>query len=318
MDRASAAGSSATSSESGRPRRREQLEQLREARDRVVGGQELGEDVAAADRAREDDASSAAAACVRSVSEFGVRTISSPSPASSSTLLVTVTGKATLPSIAAVGEQAHVEQQRLVDRHLVPLLVDEVEPLARLVEDGAEVGADRRHEPLRVADRLRERLARRRAPRRRSRARRPPRRRAGRRRAAARTTRPSSRSRRRSGSARSRISSRVERVEQVLGVALADAGRVRDRADAAGGDAPELLAREVLLDLLLQRRREQDPRRLVEADEDGLGIEVARADVDGGGEGLRLQDVPADRRRRDAQVGDVDAGRRSGPRSSPA
>ena len=50
------AGSSATSSESGRPDRRQQLEQLREARDRVVGGQELREDVAAADRAREDDA----------------------------------------------------------------------------------------------------------------------------------------------------------------------------------------------------------------------------------------------------------------------
>src|SRR5207237_7875071 len=38
------------------PRRSEQLEQVAEARDRVVGRQELREDVAAADRAREDDA----------------------------------------------------------------------------------------------------------------------------------------------------------------------------------------------------------------------------------------------------------------------
>ena len=34
---------------------------------------------------------------------------------------------------------------------------------------------------------------------------------------------------------------------------------------------------------------------------------MARADVDGGGEALRLQDVPADGRRRNAQVGHVDA-----------
>ena len=49
-------GSSATSFESGSPDRREQLEQLAERRDRVVGGQEAREDVAAAGRAREDHA----------------------------------------------------------------------------------------------------------------------------------------------------------------------------------------------------------------------------------------------------------------------
>src|SRR5207237_9148275 len=38
------------------PRRSEQLEQVAQARDRVVGRQELREDVAAADRAREADA----------------------------------------------------------------------------------------------------------------------------------------------------------------------------------------------------------------------------------------------------------------------
>ena len=58
-------------------------------------------------------------------------------------MLVTVFGKAALPSDPALGEQAHVEQQRLVDGDLVALLVDEVEPLAGLVEDRAEIGADR-------------------------------------------------------------------------------------------------------------------------------------------------------------------------------
>ena len=37
----------------------------------------------------------------------------------------------------------------------------------------------------------------------------------------------------------------VERVEQVLRVALADARRVGDGADATGGDPPQLLAGEV-------------------------------------------------------------------------
>ena len=49
-------GSSPTSSESGPVDRREQLEELAEARDAVVGGDELREDEAAADGAGEDDA----------------------------------------------------------------------------------------------------------------------------------------------------------------------------------------------------------------------------------------------------------------------
>ena len=77
--------------------RREQLEQLREARDRVVAGQELGEDVAAADGAGEDDAV-LAAACVSAGASARVRTISSSVPSTSrSTWLVTVTGNASLP-----------------------------------------------------------------------------------------------------------------------------------------------------------------------------------------------------------------------------
>ena len=70
-----------------------------------------------------------------------------------------MTGKATLPSTPRSREQPQEEQERLLDRDLAALLVDEIEALARLVEDGAEVGADRRHEPLRLADRLRQRLA---------------------------------------------------------------------------------------------------------------------------------------------------------------
>jgi len=44
----------------------------------------------------------------------------------------------------------------LLDRHLVRLLVDEVKPLGRAVEDGTEIGAHDRHEPFRLADRGRE------------------------------------------------------------------------------------------------------------------------------------------------------------------
>ena len=73
---------------------------------------------------------------------------------------MTVTGNAALPCAPVRREQAQEEQQRLLDRDLVRLLVDEVEPLGRAVEDGAEVGADRRDEPLRLADRLRSRASR--------------------------------------------------------------------------------------------------------------------------------------------------------------
>ena len=74
-----------------------------------------------------------------------MRTISSPEPSTSrSTWLVTVTGNASLPVPPVRADQPQVEEQRLLDRDLARLLVDEVEPLARAVEDGAEVGADRR------------------------------------------------------------------------------------------------------------------------------------------------------------------------------
>ena len=86
----------------------EQLEQLREARDRVVGGQELQEDVAATDRAREDDAVGG-----RRLGQVGERVRGAndlePAPGERLTLLVTVIGKGRPAFDAAVGEEAYVE-----------------------------------------------------------------------------------------------------------------------------------------------------------------------------------------------------------------
>ena len=116
-------GSSATSSESGRADRREQLEQLGEARDGVVGRQEVREDVAAADRSREDD--TRLRRRLRQVAERVRRADDLERVARELVDLardrVREGGLAVDP---ALGEQAHVQQQRLVDRDLVALLVD--------------------------------------------------------------------------------------------------------------------------------------------------------------------------------------------------
>ena len=66
-----------------------------------------------------------------------------------------------------------------------------------------------------------------------------------------------------------RVASR--RPEEVLRVALADAGRVPDLPDRAERGAPQLMPREVLLDLLLQRGGQLDPGLLAEADLDISG-----------------------------------------------
>jgi hypothetical protein len=102
---------------------------------------------------------------------------------------------------------------------------------------------------------------------------------------------------------------RVEVGEQVARVGFARARGVRDRADVAERDAAELLAREVLLDLLLHPRRERNAGSLEEADLHRLGIGRRRTDVERGVVALRLQQVLADRRRQRAQVGDVHARR---------
>ena len=91
-----------------------------------------------------------------------MRTISKPVFSTSrSTWLVDGDREGELAAVAvrAAADQAQIEQERLLDGHLARLLVDQVEPLARAVEDGAEVGAHRGHEPLRLADRRREAVA---------------------------------------------------------------------------------------------------------------------------------------------------------------
>ena len=60
------------------------------------------------------------------------------------------------PALSVRAEQAEEEQQLLLDRHFARLVVDEVDALAALVEDDAEVGADRCDQPLRLAERLRQ------------------------------------------------------------------------------------------------------------------------------------------------------------------
>src|SRR5207248_6936377 len=97
--------------------------------------------------------------------------------------------------------------------------------------------------------------------------------------------------------------------EQIMRVALAHAGGVGDRADLVVGDTAQLLARVVLLDLLLHRRRELDAGLLEEADVDDLGVDRARADVEAELVAVRLQEVAADGGREDAQGGHVDPGR---------
>ena len=213
-----------------------------------------------------------------------------------------------LPVRPAFGEQAHEQEQRLVDGNLVALLVHEVEPLAGLVEDGAEIGTDRRHEALRVPDRLRQALANGRLLREEA---------MGRDRLDAERADDERQHERRRGVAvvdddpEPPLAHRgaVDRGDEVLGVALTDARRIGHGADGPGSHAPELLPHVVPLDLLLETRRQQDPRRLVDPDEDRLGIEVAEPDVHRRRVALGLQHVSADGGRRDAQVGDVEAGR---------
>ena len=51
-------------------------------------------------------------------------------------------------------QQVQEEQELLLDGNLARLVVDEVDALAGRVEDDAEVGSDRRHEPLRLPEGL--------------------------------------------------------------------------------------------------------------------------------------------------------------------
>ncbi len=101
----------------------------------------------------------------------------------------------------------------------------------------------------------------------------------------------------------------VERVEEVLRICLADAGGVRGRPHLRGGGAADLLPAVVALDALAQRVAHLDAGRLEDPDLDDVGVVERATDVDARAETLRLQHVTGDRRRRDPQVRDVDAGR---------
>ena len=82
---------------------------------------------------------------------------------------------------------------------------------------------------------------------------------------------------------------RVETREQVGGVDVGRARRIRDRSDVRRRDPAELLAREVLLDLLLRRRGQLDARALVELDPYDLRIGRTDSDVDARVVALGLQ-----------------------------
>ena len=104
--------------------------------------------------------------------------------------------------------------------------------------------------------------------------------------------------------------SRVERREQIACVALTHANRVADLADPVRCRPPQLVARVVLLDLLLEPRRQLCPGVLEEPDLELLGIDEAHPDVEAGCVALRADEMAVDGRRQDAKVGDADACRR--------
>ena len=108
---------------------------------------------------------------------------------------------------------------------------------------------------------------------------------------------------------RLRIASTSSAASEILDVGLGRPGRVGDLPHLVPGRPPELLAREVLVDLLDERRRRRRAGRLEDADLDDLGVVRARLDVDAGVEALGLQEVAVDGGRHHLQVGRVDAGR---------
>src|SRR5262245_1537522 len=113
---------------------REQLEQLAEARDGVVRGQEVREDVAAADRAGEHDP--VLRGGPRQVGERGGRPHDlEPAPLDHPVDLARDRDRERGAAVAArVADQAEEEEQRLLDGHLAAALVDEVQALRRAVE----------------------------------------------------------------------------------------------------------------------------------------------------------------------------------------
>ena len=228
-----------------------------------------------------------------------MRTTSRPLPSTISLDAARDRDRERRPSLpAARADQAQEEQQRLLDGDLAALLVDEEEPLARAVEDGAEVGADRADEPLRLPDRLAQRDRRR----------------------AARSVNPCAETASTpsgpstSGStndggrvavvdddaeARARsIASTSSGVEQVLRVAARAPGPGSVTLPMSPNGTRRSSRRlKCFSTSFSSAGRHLDARLLEEADLDHLGVGLADADVDAGVVALRLQQVPADRRR---------------------
>ena len=290
----------------------EQLEELREARDRVVAGQEVGEDVAAADGAGEDDV--VLRGCTGEIGERRRRAhdLELRAVDEAVDLARHGDGERELAAPSIRDDQPQKEEQRLFDRHFPRLLVDEVKPLSRAVEDGAEACADGRDEPLRLLDRRSE----------------PVRRVRGLRSLPRERVRGDDLHAERSEHERQNVGGAgpavvdddaeaarthaldVDRRQEIGGVRLVHSGGIRDAADLGRRDAPQLAAREVLLHLFLHRRAHLDARRLEELDADDLGVGCADADVEAGVVAFRLHEVARDGGRAHAKVGDVNSGRR--------
>ena len=283
--------------------RRQELEQLAEARHTVVGGHELGEDEAAAHRAGEDDAVAGRGQRQRGERVRACARPRAPCPRRArSTRLVTVVGKARRPRLPSEARRRRKRSSSCSTGTSRAFSSTRKIRSAAGSSDGPEIGADGRDEPLGLAERLgerdrlagvapladvrvrRDRLDVERAEHQRE-----------------------DEGRRREGvvddDAEAALADRldVERGEEVLDVALGRAGGVADLPHLVPGGAPELLAREVLLELLHERAASpacRAARRCWICDD--LRVVRARPDVDAGVEPLGLQEVAVDRGRHDA------------------
>ena len=132
--------------------RRQELEELAEARNRVVGGEELREDVAAADGAGEDHS-----VLGRGLGQLGERGRGADDLEAAAfdepvDLARHRHRERELADPSVAPDQAEVQQQGLFDGDLPRLVVDQVEALGGPVEDDAQVGSDGSDEAFRLAD----------------------------------------------------------------------------------------------------------------------------------------------------------------------
>ena len=133
---------------------RKELEQLAEARGRVIRGQELREDVPASHCAGEDD--SVLGSGLGEVAERRGRADDLEAASFEEPIDLAGDGdrEGELAAPAVASDQPQEEEQALLDRDLTAALIDEVQALRRPVEDDAEVGADCGDELLHLPDRL--------------------------------------------------------------------------------------------------------------------------------------------------------------------